>query len=371
MTRPFKRRHLLAAAVVGTAAAGTAAVAGTAARAAPADGGATESAADPAVWMPNEFDRLREVFVGAYDYDAPMPASSYSVLQYMGAEFADDMDRNAGRTLREVHPPEVLELFDQEIESLVAVYESQGVTVRRPRSLTTAENEFVQPGGIPIYARDPVLAIRNTVIDGAVMMPFRRKEVFSFRDGFDELADADPAPRRLAVPQPIPTELDRDVPEQPGPFLEGGDVFVLDDEVLVGHSGLASNTAGLDWLRRHFEGLRFHQVRLQHQWLHLDCVLAVVRPGLAICHREGFLDGLPEPIADWEIIDATADEAHVMGCNTVCVAPNRVVIPNEHTRLIEELVKRDVEIVGDFSFEGISQGGGGVRCATMPIRRGN
>lgn len=364
MTKQFNRRSLLTAAMVGTAADGTVAWAASVGT------GAAEPATESGVWMPNEFDRLREVFVGADDYDAPMPASSYSVLQYMGAEFADDMDRNAGKTLREAHPPEVLELFEKEIESLVAVYESQGVTVRRPRSLTTAENEFVQPGGLPIYARDPALAIRDTVIDGAVMMPFRRKEVFSFRDDFNELTDADPAVRYLAMPQPIPTELDRDVTEEPGPFLEGGDVFVLDDHVLAGHSGLASSKAGVDWLRRHFEGLRFHQVRLQHHWLHLDCVLAVVRPGLAICHREGFLDGLPEPIADWEIIEATADEAHAMGCNTVCVAPNQVVIPNEHTRLIEELVERDVEIVGDFSFEGISRGGG-VRCATMPIRRGN
>lgn len=363
MTRQLNRRHLLAAAALGTAAAGTAAWAAS------ADPSPAETATGSGVWMPNEFDRLREVFVGAYDFDVPMPASSYSVVQYMGRAFADDMDRNAGKTLREAHQPELIELFEREIESLVAVYEAQGVKVRRPRPLTAAENAFVQPGGLPIYARDPVLAIRDAVIDGAVMMPFRRKEVFSFRDDLDELVRADPNIRRLSVPQPIPTALNRDVPEKPGPFLEGGDVFVLDDDVLVGHSGLASNTAGVTWLRGQFDELRFHQVRLQHHWLHLDCVLAVVRPGLAICHRDGFLDGLPRPIADWEIIDATADEAHAMGCNTVCIGPNRVVIPREHTRLIDELLKRDVEIVGDFGFEGISRGGGGVRCATMPIRR--
>lgn len=364
MTGQFNRRHLLSAAMVATAASGIAACA------APGDQGEVEPPRESGVWMPNEFDRLQDVFVGAYDYDAPLPASSYSVLQYMGAEFADDMDRSAGMTMREAHPPELLERFEQEIESLVAVYEAHGVRVRRPRTLTAAEYEFVQPGGIPIYARDPVLALHDTVIDGAVMMPFRRKEVFGFRDDFIELAETDSAVRRLTVPQPVPTELHRDVPEEPGPFLEGGDVFVLDNTVLVGTSGLASNKAGVDWLRRQFDGLRFHEVRLQHHWLHLDCVLAVVRPGLAICHREAFLDGLPEPIADWEIIEATAQEAHVMGCNTVCVEQNKVIIPNEHTRLIDELVKRDVEIVGDFSFEWISRGGGGVRCATMPIRRG-
>lgn len=368
MTRQLNRRHLLAAAVLGTAAAGAAACSAAAGSRDPEPSSTPEE--DRRVWMPNEFDPLQEVFVGAYDYDAPTPASSYSVVHYMGADFADEMDRNEGSTFRERLPPEVIEAFEQEIEGLVAVYESEGVVVRRPRPLTPAENEFVQFGGAPIYARDPVMTIRDAVIDGAPMMPFRRKEVFSFRDDLNELLETDTAARHLVVPQPIPTELDRDVPEEPGPFLEGGDVFVLGDDVLVGDSGLASNAAGVDWLRRQFEGLRFHQVPLQHHWLHLDCVLAVVRPGLAICHRDAFLGGLPDPISDWEIIEATAEEAHAMGCNSVCVAPNRVVIANEHTRLIEELLRRDVEIVGDFGFAAISQGGGGVRCATMPLRRG-
>ena len=54
--------------------------------------------------------------------------------------------------------------------------------------------------------------------------------------------------------------------------------------------------------------------------MHLDCMFAVVREGLCMCFMQGLKEGqLPKPIKDWEIIEATAEEAHSLGCNTLCL----------------------------------------------------
>ncbi|MFC4336488.1 dimethylarginine dimethylaminohydrolase family protein [Salininema proteolyticum] len=363
-----RRRALTSAVVGGAAAAGLAACAGDGPEAAEEE--PARSPESGAFSVPNEFDTLWEVFVGRYDPDAPVPPLSYSFMKYLPDEATDLLAQVVGRSPREYDSPESVEATAGQLEDLVAVYESHGVKVHRPRRLDEAENEFVVTGSHQVFARDPMFVVDDLLVEGAMMMPSRRKEIFAYRETLFELTASSKGARWVAAPHPVPTAPDPEVAESPGPFLEGGDVFVLDDGVLAGHSGLASNTAGIDWLRRELGGKPVHEVRVEHKWLHLDCVLAVVRPGLAVCHREGLPDGLPDLIADWEVVDATEEEAHAMGCNSMCLAPNKVIVPDEHGRLIDELVKRDVEVVGDFRFDEVSHAGGGVRCATQPLKRG-
>ena len=88
-------------------------------------------------------------------------------------------------------------------------------------------------------------------------------------------------------------------------------MFVLDHDILVGNSGLASNQAGIDWLRRYLgpQGYPVQEVPLKDNWLHLDCVLAIVRPGLAMAAKSAFQNGLPSLLKEWEIIEATRRRA--------------------------------------------------------------
>ena len=49
------------------------------------------------------------------------------------------------------------------------------------------------------------------------------------------------------MPEPVPVK-PTPTSDGPGPFLEGGDIFVLGKDVLVGNSGLASDKAGIDFV---------------------------------------------------------------------------------------------------------------------------
>ena len=152
------------------------------------------------------------------------------------------------------------------------------------------------------------------------------------------------------------------------PFLEGGDTFVLGKDILVGFSSLGSSPAGAAWYLEP-DGYRVHLVPLTAEWLHLDCMFAVVREGLCMCFMQGLKEGrLPVPIKDWEVIEATAGEARTLGCNTICLEPGAVLIGAEHKRLIAEIEKRGVSVVA-IPFDKPSELGGGIRCSTHPLLR--
>ncbi|WP_158887498.1 dimethylarginine dimethylaminohydrolase family protein [Amycolatopsis anabasis] len=325
----------------------------------------------PSIGVHDEFAPLREVFVGIFDPDSLIAPVSYSLRKYLSAEAVELTERCAGKTFRDVDSPERIEATHRQLEDLADRYREHGVVVHRPRRFTEHEAGYVVAGGDPMFARDPMPVIGNRVIEASLMMPSRRKEIFAYREILTRRLAAEPHTEYLAVPSPAPSALDPIAPEGAGPFLEGGDVFVLGHDILVGNSGLASNRAGIDWLTRLLRpaGYRVHEVPLAGQWLHLDCVFAVIRPGLAMCHRPAFRHGLPDVVSDWDIIEATADEAHAMGCNTLCLAPNKVVVPQEHTRLIEALARHDADVVSGFTFDLVSEFGGGVRCATHPLAR--
>jgi glycine amidinotransferase len=146
---------------------------------------------------------------------------------------------------------------------------------------------------------------------------------------------------------------------------------VIGKDILVGFSSLGSSPAGAAWLERYLEpeGYRVHLVSLTPEWLHLDCIFAVIKEGLSMCFMQGQIRGrLPKPIQDWEVIEATAEEAHSLGCNTICLEPGVVVIGAEHQRLIGEIEKRGVRTIR-VPFDQPSKLGGGIRCSTHPLLR--
>ncbi|CAB9510269.1 amidinotransferase [Seminavis robusta] len=105
------------------------------------------------------------------------------------------------------------------------------------------------------------------------------------------------------------------MPEPPlvegqGTFLESDDVFLMGRDILVGRSGNGSNEKGAKWLQRYLgDEYRVHEVPLSPNFLHLDCVMCAPRPGLAMVCREAFVNGLPDIIKDWDIIDVSPEDA--------------------------------------------------------------
>ena len=111
-----------------------------------------------------------------------------------------------------------------------------------------------------------------------------------------------------------------------------------------------------------------HAVPLTSEWLHLDCVLAIIRQGLCMACKSAFKNGLPEYFKGWEVIEASAEEAHHLGVNTMCLEENKVLIGTEFGRIIDELKKHGADVLTTPTHI-MSNWGGGIRCSTHPILR--
>ncbi len=319
----------------------------------------------------SEWGRLKEVIVGCVSDNAKFPPLTHSQCMYLGEEMKSAYQKYEGINIKDVFPNLFIKIKSQ-VEELVKTYEKEGVKVYQARSLTLDEDQFLDylaVGGESAFVRDPVLVVGKTVIELGLKTPYRRKEIFGIREILQKKIAEDPEVQYISMPQPLPVKPTM-TSDGPGPFLEGGDIFVMGQNILVGNSGLASNKAGIMWLSRILkpEGFNIHEIPLKGNWLHLDCVLSIIRPGLCTCYAGGFLNGLPEILDGWEVIQATSWEAHALGCNTMCLDENKILIGAEHTRLIEKLKQRGVK-VETVPMEDVSGFGGSIRCLSHPLVR--
>jgi len=309
------------------------------------------------------------VLVGNMANDAT-PRWSPDWGRYHGLK--DMLAGQAGVPARVAFPERTKDAIVQ-TEVLVRLLEDHGVIVHRPR-LTESEIAVEPIGASAQFARDPQVVIGKHVTETNLRMTFRNKEHLGYEQLFRERLSHDPQARHVRMPDTtsiLPGKTDADFLADPRPFLEGGDTFVMGKDILVGFSSLGSSPAGVEWLQRYLapEGYRVHLVPLTAEWLHLDCIFAVIREGLCMCSLQGLREQrLPAPIQDWEVIEATAEEAHALGCNTLCLEPGMVIIGAEHRRLISEIEKRGAGVL-PVPFDAPSEVGGGIRCSTHPLLR--
>ena len=156
----------------------------------------------------------------------------------------------------------------------------------------------------------------------------------------------------------------------PGPFLEGGDVFLLGRDIYVGVSGNASNTAGVQWLQRYLgDEYRVHEVKLTKKFLHLDCCLATPREGLAIICKEAFVGGILAFLNDWELIELPYVEAkEKLGCNGLVLDEKTIMIHTDLPLLGKALRKAGQEVI-ETPFDAVYDYAGAFRCWHHPLVR--
>jgi N-dimethylarginine dimethylaminohydrolase len=365
--RHFTRRGLLAVSVglVATPQPGSA-----------VEGTSHAAGASPAtrrVFVKSEFAPLRTVVLAQCQMRLPDPASMPKeqleeemsimpqdqrqiILQLLGKDHAEAM-------------PERQQRWEAEREALKRAFEKYGVEVLRPRLLTQWEKDAGGKNGYSnSFVRDPWFTIGNAVIEGSLRLPHRRGEVLPSRDIFKR--EVYPAVcRYVALPQPeiMPLNVENG---GPGPFLEGGDVLVYGRHVFVGNSGRASNALGAEWLRKLLasDGYTVEIVRMKPNFLHLDCVMGLVREGLVIVHEAGLIDGLPRALKDWQRIQASEEEAMNLGTNGLPITPNVYVADPAFRRIGDAVAKHGITVeYVDFA---ISRAfGGSFRCSTQPLWR--
>lgn len=243
-----------------------------------------------------------------------------------------------------------------QLDGLAALLEGEGISVLRPADLADVEQ---------VFARDVGLVIDGTFIRSRTIEA-RRGEW----NGVEPILGDTPW-------TPLPEDV----------HMEGGDVVVMDDTLLVGVTHRPEWTAlqvartlpsALEFLKSTFPdrevvGLELH--KNDHDplkcALHLDCAYMPLGGGYAIICPEAFvqeeqLNALKRRHSS--CIEVTLEEAALLQTNLLLTAPDTVVIDPRFVRLGEALQQKGFRLIS-CPLDKVGRMGGLFRCSTLPLRR--
>lgn len=249
----------------------------------------------------------------------------------------------------------------QEMESFQAILKKHGVQVFRPQVLQDCNQ---------IFSRDIAFVIEDKLFH-ANILPHREKEFEAILHVLDHIADD-------ALVRP-PAEV----------HIEGGDVMPWKDHIFVGtytkedysqFITARTNGAAVAYLREQFPNktikafeLRKSNTDARKNALHLDCCFQPVGHGLAILHKESFLDAedaqwLIDHFGGDNIFQITDDEMYQMFPNVFSISPEVVVSEKSFHRLNAWLRSKGL-LVEEVGYSQIGKQGGLLRCSTLPLVR--
>lgn len=309
----------------------------------------------------HEWGKLREVVIGI------SPAEDFVVFHEDSQRWlvppGDAFSRqHAGLRLIDIDP-ERAHRIERQVDALAELVAREGVVVHRPERLKGDERTFLAANGegAQLFPRDGMIVVGNHVIDASIRLKCRQRERYGLRPIIQQVVLQRGA-RWSSVPLGSPGCVD-------GPFLEGGDTLLNGYEVYVGISGCASDLAGADWLQALLgDSYRVIPVAMKSNVLHLDCALALIKPGLLVWCPEKLIDGLPRSLRDWDAIAVSRDEANLLATNALLLEEGRAIVDAGNARVIEELRKRRIDVI-PLPFDGPISTGGGLRCAHHPLLR--
>ncbi len=156
--------------------------------------------------------------------------------------------------------------------------------------------------------------------------------------------------------------------------LEGGDlVLPAARTALIGHCEERTEEAAARQLAGWFEEQGW-QVRVQPfdpHFVHIDVIVNVVAPGLAVvCH-----EAAPPGLVDWlvglglELIEVSYRDCMQLGANAMCLGRDRVVSTKRAAALNERLRAMGLTVY-DPDLWPFTMGGGGPHCLAQPLSRG-
>ena len=142
--------------------------------------------------------------------------------------------------------PEIFTELSNQIQGAIKFLEDFGVRVQVAGTISEANRKFPRGedhGVSTPWMRDPFVTIGSNVIELSPRSLFHRRQRFAIREILASTMER--GAKYFAQPDGGADE------ETNGPgwgYLEGGDVFVLGKNILVGHSGGCSNPEGARWL---------------------------------------------------------------------------------------------------------------------------
>ena len=111
-----------------------------------------------------------------------------------------------------------------------------------------------------------------------------------------------------------------------------------------------------------------HPVAVTGTWLHLLSVLTLVREGLVMAYLPALGGRLPEPVAGWDVIEITEEEARSLATVGMNIDQERHLIDRRLERIIDELDRHGMTPV-PIGIDTLAKWGGAIRCVALPFSR--
>lgn len=319
------------------------------------------------IFVESEFAPLKRVVLAQSQFSLPARINK-ETEQFLTEDSVKALEGAEGKDIADAFPA-LQNKWEAEKENFEKILQKYKVEILRPRLLTKEEKvEGKEDGYSNFFARDPFFVIGQMIIEGSMKLGHRKKEVMPIRHILEQESEKNKC-LYLSVPQ---ADRSSDFFNMKGPFLEGGDVLVLNKEIFVGTSGLASNHEGIFWLRNFLSnfGYTVTEVPLHPNILHLDCALSLVKDGLMIVCEEAFLKGVPEILKNWDKISVSLEDAQKLITNGLPINEDVYVTDMEFQSIGEQLTKKGVTV--EYTDYRISRSfGGSFRCTTQPLLRFN
>ena len=322
----------------------------------------------PPIHVESEWADLKECVYGSPDNWVLPLIYNDSKLRAQG-EFGKLWLKNAGRDMKEASPELFRELSIQ-TKGAINFLESSGVRVHIAGTISSANRKFPRGedhGVSTPWMRDPFVTIGSNVIELSPRSLFHRRQRFAIREILTKTMDR--GAKYFAQPD---GGADEDLDGIGWGYLEGGDIFVLGKNILVGHSGGCSNPEGARWLQ-HVLGPDYivQTVAIDSIFPHLDCVMMTPREGVVFASIEALPEGLPNFMKDWDVfeIPKALAKSH-MSCNNLVLNDQTVVVPAESELdfIAKGLKDRKFEVVR-LPYRVPCMVGGSFRCAHQPLIR--
>lgn len=295
----------------------------------------------------NEFDRLELVVVGTAESSGGRP------------HLEETYDPKSREHLRKGVYPYDTDMV-QEMNFLVDVLKKHNVEVLRPTTIQDLNQ---------IFSRD-----LGFVVDDKLVIPEIIKEREEEQKGLQDCISQIHEDQILRAPE--------------GVRIEGGDVIIHENYILVGYSDeedfytyktARTNEAGLQFIKDSFPNrevigfeLKKSDYEARENALHLDCCFQPLGLGHALIFEDGFYHysdiGVLKDIFKDKFIKVNREEMYLMGCNVFSIDRDLVVSERGFVRINERLQSLGYT-VEEIPYYQISKLEGLLRCSTLPLRR--
>ncbi|MDS1002705.1 arginine deiminase family protein [Clostridium sporogenes] len=335
------------------------------------------------IYVDFEYGKLKEVIIGIpYEvYGDPSTPSLRESFKYLSKTELEKVISRAGKSTKEIFEKKSrnkYELMEEENEKLINILKKFDIKIYRPKLLSKQlikekyGEDVLKSGYIQQYSRDPFVVIGNNIIELSTSTPVRRAEIFSYKEIFRYRIANSQGVKWISMPKVPSLEMDKNK----DPMLEGGDIIVLGDTILVGTvqgNVKRSNEQGYIWLKNYLGNkYKVIQVHIKEGVLHLDCILSVPRKGLVILCSEALINGIPSYFKDWDIIDISLEESKGLCANGLPIDEENYILSyndkykNERIKL--ELESRGINVFMVY-FENHNEDCGSIRCSCNPLLR--